>query len=130
MTEQPQPSFTNTMEKAGKIIAEHLMPAAVQGTDPLGEAIGELSDDAVQAALVFAVFFDSYQQRGEKLAYSIDLPALDALTTAAESGVTEVRDVVLELPVETAAEALGELIYLHREINVTQAIASTSASLN
>ncbi len=122
---QPSP-----MEKAAAIVGEHLMPAAVEGLDPLCEAIDDLSDTQVRACLIFAVFFDRVQQRDEKVAYTIDVAALAALSTAAEQSVAEVRDVALELPIETACEALGELLYLHREIKVTEALARTSATLN
>ena len=104
------------MEDAGKIIGDRLMRAATEGIDPLCEAIDALDDEEVIACLVFAVFFDRLQQRDQPVTYSIDNAALEALATAAEHGPAEVRDVAVELPIETACEALGELIYLHREI--------------
>ena len=58
------------------------------------------------------------------------MPALEALATAAETKSADVRDVALELPIETACEALGELVFLHREIEATEAIARTAATLN
>lgn len=127
---QPEDGFTNTMHKAAAIVGEGLFPAALKGLDALAEAINELSGPQIRAALVWTVLFDREQQRDEKVTYTIDVAALDALATAAESGVAEIRDVVLELPEETAAEALGELVYLHREIKVTEAVARTSATLN
>lgn len=122
-----QPS---AMDKAATIIGELLIPMAVEGIDPLCEAIDMLSDAQVQACLVFAVYFDRLQQRDQRVAYSIDVAALDALKTAAETSVAEVRDVALELPIETACEALGELVFLHREIKATEAIARTAAQFN
>ena len=130
MTDESKPHpFNETMQKAGVIVGG-LFEAAVQGLDSLVADLGELTDVQVHAALVFTVLLDRDQQAGKPARFSIDLPALDALATAAEESVSELRDAVLELPVETARDALGELVYLHREIKLTEAVARTSAQFN
>jgi hypothetical protein len=119
-----------TMDKAAAIVGDQLMPAAVRGLDDLCEAIDALEDTEIRAGLIFSVYFDRVQQREQGVTYTLDVAALDALSTAAEKSPAEVRDVALELPLATACEALGELIYLHREIVVTTAIAAESAAWN
>lgn len=120
----------NAMDKAATIIGELLIPAAVEGVDPLCKAIDMLSDNQVRGCLIFAVFFDRLQQRDQPVTYSLDVAALDALKVAAERSPTETLEVARELPLETACDALGELIYLHREILVTEAVACTAATVN
>lgn len=118
------------MQWAAQIVGEHLMPAAVRGLDALCDSIDQLADHEVRLALVFAVFFDRVQQREQPAAYTLDVPALDALSAAAERSVGEVVEIAHELPIESACAALGELIYLHREIAVTRAIACSTAPYN
>lgn len=122
--------MTMTMADAAEIVGERLMPAAVRGLDDLCEAIDELEENEIRACLLFAVYFDRVQQRDQDVTYKLDVAALEALSTAAEKSPAEVRDVAGELPIETACEALGELIFLHREIKATEAIARTAATLN
>lgn len=118
------------MEDAAAIVGDQLMPAAVRGLDDLCEAIDALEEAEIRACLIFAVYFDRVQQRDQGVTYTIDVAALDALSTAADKSPAEVRDVAFELPLETACEALGELVFLHREIAVTTAIAAESAAWN
>lgn len=130
MNDEPMPTFAGLMKKAEPLLDQLFQTAISEGIDGIVGDLDQMSDNQIRATLALMVLVDRDQQADKPVRFSVDIAALEALATAAESGNRELWEAVLELPAETAAEALGELVALHREIKLTEAVARTSAQFN
>jgi hypothetical protein len=114
------------MDAAARLLRERLIPAAREGLDPLVDAMDGLELLDVQRCLIFMVHFDRLQRAESGAAVEVDLPALRDLAEAAKKSQADVQEVVLNLSPEATFEALGELVFAHRD----RAVKRRNARLN